>query len=153
MLNGRGVRGYEQTAVRRARERLDTPFNVDIVFDRRRHEFNSERGRDRLRRAQEIVVGEPLWIGDECCSGQGWRNLLEHSQPFSGDAVLVQQKARDVSPGPRQTGHDASNSRRLLSSIGDFLPYALSAPPTGPCAQSSAPPACRRTAHKSLGQT
>src|SRR5262249_57094579 len=35
----------------------------------------------------------------------------------------------------------------------DFLPNALSAPPTGPCAQSSAPPACRRTARKSLGQT
>src|SRR5262245_25178880 len=36
---------------------------------------------------------------------------------------------------------------------GDFLPYALLAPPTGPCAQSSAPPACRRAALKSLGQT
>jgi len=36
------------------------------------------------------------------------------------------------------------------------VPYfhdALSAPPTGPCAQSSAPPACRRAARKSLGQT
>jgi hypothetical protein len=27
----------------------------------------------------------------------------------------------------------------LLLDMGDFLPYALSAPPTGPCAQSSAP--------------
>jgi hypothetical protein len=25
------------------------------------------------------------------------------------------------------------NSRRLSSSMGDFRPYALSAPPTGPC--------------------
>src|SRR5262245_23211521 len=41
----------------------------------------------------------------------------------------------------------------LMSSIGDFLPYALLAPPTGPCAQSSAPPACCRAARKSLGQT
>src|SRR5262249_43532671 len=36
---------------------------------------------------------------------------------------------------------------------GDFLPYALLAPPTGPCAQSSTASACRRAARKSLGQT
>src|SRR5262249_22005966 len=36
----------------------------------------------------------------------------------------------------------AMNSRRLRVKHGDFLPDALSAPPTGPCAQSSAPSAC-----------
>jgi len=36
---------------------------------------------------------------------------------------------------------------------GDFLPDALPALPIGPCAQSSAPPAYRRAARKSLGHT
>src|SRR5215831_2546319 len=37
------------------------------------------------------------------------------------------------------------NSRRFMSSMGDFLPYALSAPPD-PCARFSARPTCRRAA-------
>src|SRR5262249_3377031 len=45
----------------------------------------------------------------------------------------------------------AMNSRRLLSSIGDFLPYALSAPPTGPCARFSTTSACRRGGPQVLG--
>src|SRR5262249_54943553 len=58
-----------------------------------------------------------------------------------------------------ESGHAAApprsvmNLRRFMSSIGDFLPYELSQPPTGPCAQSSTGSACRRAAGKSLGQS
>src|SRR6266496_2483672 len=51
----------------------------------------------------------------------------------------------------------AADKRDELTSLdvehGDFLPYALSAPPTGPVRSILRTPTCRRAAGKSLGQT
>jgi hypothetical protein len=40
-----------------------------------------------------------------------------------------------------------------LSSNGDFILYALSAPPAGPCGRFFGTSACHRRGRKSLGQT
>src|SRR5262249_57088537 len=73
---GRTVWWQEETTVRRTRKGRNTLFDgVSIILDGRRCDFDAERGRDRLRRAHEIVVSEPLWIADLRCSCQRRRNL------------------------------------------------------------------------------
>src|SRR6266540_3974638 len=67
-------------------------------------------------------------------------------------SIVDAPRARSERPR-RRAAEQRDECAPLHMRHGDFLPYALSAPLTGPCAQSSAPPACRRAARKSLGQT
>ena len=51
----------------------------------------TRRRRHRLGRSHEVIVWTPLWIGHERGTRQVRRDLLEHRQPLSCDAFLVQQ--------------------------------------------------------------
>jgi len=90
MLDGRVIRRQKEATVGNTSEALELLFDVgSIILDRHRRDFNPECGRNRLRRAREIAVGEPFWIADERCSPERRRYLFEHSQPFSGYTLLI----------------------------------------------------------------
>src|SRR5262249_39851089 len=121
MLIGRDVRPHKETTVRRTREGLDALFDGSgIVFDRCGRDFNSERWRDRLRRAREIVVSEPLWIADQRCSGQTRQNLLDHSEKCCPHTKAGRWYARLAAPDwPRHRRRPGrTRTRRQSGSCG-----------------------------------
>src|SRR5437588_2993097 len=98
-LNGTVIRS-KQAAVRRARKGLDGPFDFVGIPDRSRYNLDPERWRDGLGSAQKIAIREPLWVAEQRDPCQRRRNLLEHTEPFAEDAVLVKQNAAGVAARP-----------------------------------------------------
>ena len=94
MQDGGVIRRQEQTAVRRARKRLDGALDVGGGLDGAGHKLDRERWGDGLGRPQEVIVGGCLGIADKSGARHARRDLLEHRQPLADDACL------DTAAGP-----------------------------------------------------
>src|SRR5262249_53025263 len=52
-----------------------------------------------------------LWVNDESGARDAWGDLLQHCQPLSGDAALVQRQACKIAARPCQVGDETCSDR------------------------------------------
>src|SRR4051812_22010652 len=65
MLLGRIIWREEQTPVRHACKGLDRPFKVTGILDGASHDFDPERRRNAIGRAQKMAVRKSFGVSDE----------------------------------------------------------------------------------------
>src|SRR5262249_13128974 len=102
MDNGRAIRWQEEPAVRHARERLDSAFDVRRVSDRSWNNLDAERRTCDLRVPHKVIVGGCLGSGDKRDARKARCDLLKHPQPLAGNACLVKHYAGEIAARPRQ---------------------------------------------------
>src|SRR6266508_3012965 len=118
MQDAGAIRQHDKASIRQARERLDGALDVGGVIYRTGHEFERERRRNVLGRADEVIVRRRYGIGHEGGAPEMWRDLFEQGQPFSGDAFFVEHEAGDIAARVRQTRNQARAER-----VGDVDEY------------------------------
>src|SRR5262249_30361202 len=107
MDNSRAIRWQQEAAVRRARKRLDSAFDVGRVSDRGRDDLDVERRSRDLRIPHEVIVGSRLGSRDECDTRKARCDLLEHCQPLACNAFLVKHDAGEITAWPSEVCSEA----------------------------------------------
>ena len=116
MAAGGWIRQHHKAAVRRSREGGDRALDVGGgVCNGSRYDLDRERGRRGLCRAPEVIKGSCLRVAEDSNAREARRDLLEHRQPLSDDARLVEQQAGQIAARPREICNKARADR-----VGDF---------------------------------
>src|SRR5262249_9705017 len=105
MRKGCDVRWKKQTPVWGVGKRPDDALDVSCGIDRARNQFDGERRSHLLCCSQKIIIDWDFGVCDESDALQLWRDLLEHSQPLSNDAFLVEQQTGKIATRARQVRH------------------------------------------------
>jgi hypothetical protein len=107
----RHARWYDQPAIRLARECGDGPFDLATIADIDRAQLHPEWGRYSLNGSELADPRRRRRVSKDRHSRHARRDLFEQFQPFSTDAVFIQQEARGITARARQARNVAGANR------------------------------------------
>src|SRR5262249_8125816 len=111
MGGGGRIRRQHQAAVWQTGKGLNDAPDVAGVLDGAQDQLDRQRLRHSLGFMRKIRKRARLWVDDESGARDAWGDLLQHCQPFSGDATLVQREACKIAARPCQVGNEACSDR------------------------------------------